>query len=339
MFLSDLLAGLDYSLISGNEECEVNEIVNDSRKVTQGDLFFCISGAKSDGHDFALDVINKGAGVLVVERDIAEDFYREKAATIIKVPCTRYAMAIIAANRYGNPAKELKSIAVTGTKGKTTTTYLIKSILAQAGYKVGLIGTIEIIIGEKHIPAVNTTPESILIQRYLREMVDAGLDMVVMEAASQGFKLHRTAGILFDIGIFTNLSPDHIGPNEHADFDEYLACKRMLFRQCNKGFVNIDDEHYRKIVKGHTCEIITYGLNSGAKNGDLSAKNLELYRDKGSLGVSFELSGLMEFSARVGTPGKFSVYNALAAILVCHHFGISEDVIGKALLNARVKGR
>ncbi|MCL2717597.1 MAG: UDP-N-acetylmuramoyl-L-alanyl-D-glutamate--2,6-diaminopimelate ligase [Lachnospiraceae bacterium] len=336
MQLKELLSNLNYECLYGSLECEVNEVINDSRKVENGGLFICITGMKSDGHDFVSQVIEKGARVLVVERDICADITAGALVTVIKVPCTRYAQAIIAANWFGHPANEIKTIAITGTKGKTTTAYLIKSILEQAGYKVGLIGTIEIIIGDKHIAAKNTTPESLLIHKYLREMVSAGLDIVVMEAASQGFKLNRTAGIIFDIGIFTNLSPDHIGPGEHVDFAEYLSCKRMLFTQCKKGFVNLDSEHYPEIIMGHTCEITTYGIDSPA---DLQADGLELYRDNSSLGVCFGVSGLLKFQASVASPGKFSVYNALAAILVCHHFDVPITIICQALLNARVKGR
>lgn len=347
MILKDLLHNLEYKCLYGSENCEVSEVINDSRKVIGGDLFICISGAKSDGHDYVTQVIEKGARVVVIEKDIARDLFDKLEVTVIKVPCTRYAMAIIAANRFGCPADELKTIAITGTKGKTTTTYLIKSILEQAGYKVGLLGTIEIIIGDKHIPAVNTTPESLLIQQYLREMVDAGLDVVVMEAASQGFKLHRTAGINFDIGIFTNLSPDHIGPFEHEDFDEYLSCKQMLFRQCKKGIMNMDDQHYEEMIEGHTCEVATYGFGDASsqrqglrhRQADLYATDLHLHREKGSLGVHFRVGGLLSFEAFIASPGTFSVYNALAAILVCQHFGVPTAVIFKALENAHVKGR
>jgi len=333
MTLENLLENLEYEILYGYFECEINEVVNNSRKVTSGDLFICISGMKSDGHNFINQVIEKGARVLVVERDI---YIEDEDVTVIKVPCTRFAMAVIATNRYGHPADEIKTIAITGTKGKTTTAYLIKSILEQSGLKVGLIGTIETIIGDKHIPAKNTTPESLVLHQYLREMVEAGLDVVVMETASQGFKLKRTAGIVFDIGIFTNLSPDHIGPGEHADFDEYLSCKRMLFTQCRSGFVNSDDENFPAIIAGHTCEITTYGLD---KKADLNAVNLSLYRDGSTLGVDFNVSGLMDFSARVNSPGRFSVYNALAAILVCHYFYVPVPDILNALQNIYVKGR
>ena len=167
-------------------------------------------------------------------------------------------MAFISAAYFGYPAEKLKTIGITGTKGKTTTTYMVKSILENAGYKVGLIGTIEAIIGDKVIPAKNTTPESYVIQEYFHEMAEAGCDCVVMEVSSQGLMLHRTQGFVFDFGIFTNIEPDHIGPNEHKDFDDYLRCKSLLLKQCKVGIVNRDDEHFEKIIEGHTCSLETY---------------------------------------------------------------------------------
>ena len=191
--------------------------------------------------------------------------------TVILVKDTRYAMAFISAAYFGYPAEQLKTIGITGTKGKTTTTYMVKSILENAGYKVGLIGTIEAIIGEEVIPAANTTPESYVVQEYFRKMVDAGCDCVVMEVSSQGLMLHRTQGFVFDYGIFTNIEPDHIGPNEHRDFEHYLSCKSMLLKQCRVGIVNRDDEHFQSIIQDHTCALETYGFSPEADLGEEDA--------------------------------------------------------------------
>ena len=256
--------------------------------------------------------------------------------TVIRVEDTRYAMAFISAAYFGHPADRMKIIGITGTKGKTTTTYLIKSILEKAGYKVGLVGTIEEIIGDKHIPADNTTPESFLLQQYFRQMADAGCQIVVMEVASQGLKLHRTQGFTFEIGIFTNLEPDHIGPNEHADFEEYMACKGLLFRQCRHGIVNRDDVHVEQVTQGHTCDLETYGFSPEA---DLYAQELRLVNKPGELGIAFRVRGKMDFQVEVPAPGRFSVYNALTAIAVCNHFQVEEEKIREALLDAHVKGR
>ena len=213
---------------------------------------------------------------------------------------------------------------------------MVKSILENAGYKVGLIGTIEAIIGEKHIPAANTTPESYMVQKYFHDMVEAGCDAVVMEVSSQGLMLHRTQGFIFDFGIFTNIEPDHIGPNEHKDFDDYLHCKSMLLKQCKVGIVNRDDEHFEKIIEGHTCELETYGFSEKA---DLCAEDAKLIGRKGYLGISYHVKGLLDFPVEIDIPGKFSIYNSLTAIAICRHFRVSEENIIKALKVARVKGR
>lgn len=272
--------------------------------------------------------------MLVVQKDI--ELPADADVTVIKVADTRYAMAFISAAWFGHPAEKLKVIGITGTKGKTTTTYLVKSILENAGYKVGLVGTIEVIIGDEHIHANNTTPESYLLQEYFARMVDAGLDTVVMEVSSQALMLHRTQGFVFDYGIFTNLEPDHIGPNEHASFEEYLHCKGLLFKQCKVGIVNGDDEHWQAVTEGHTCALESFGMGEHCM---LRAENRQLVHKPGELGVTFHVTGLMNFAVEVPMPGKFSVYNALAAIAICRHFKVDEENIKKALLQAKVKGR
>lgn len=332
MILSSLLERLEYVCCQGNVEQEVTTVTYDSRKVEEGSLFICIRGAVVDGHKFIPDVVAKGAKTLVVE----EEIQAPENVTVILVKDTRYAMAFISAAYFGYPAEKLKTIGITGTKGKTTTTYMVKSILENAGYKVGLIGTIEAIIGEKVIPAANTTPESFVIQEYFREMVDAGCDCVVMEVSSQGLMLHRTQGFIFDFGIFTNIEPDHIGPNEHRDFEHYLSCKSLLLKQCKVGIVNRDDEHFAQIVEGHTCDLETYGFSPEA---DLRAEDAELIGGKGYLGISYQLKGLLNFPVEIDIPGKFSIYNSLTAIAICRHFQVSEENIIRALKVAKVKGR
>ena len=306
MKLTDLLCKLDYECIQGSTDLEVGQVVYDSRKITEGCLFICIAGANFDGHDFAAEAMEKGARVLIVSREVSETAGRD--VTVIKVTDTRYAMAFISAAYFGYPAEKLRIIGVTGTKGKTTTTYMVKSILENAGYKVGLVGTIEVIIGREHIHAGNTTPESYTLQEYFAKMVEAGMDAVVMEVSSQGLMLHRTQGFVFDLGIFTNLEADHIGPNEHTSFEEYLHCKSLLFRQCRVGIVNGDDAHVDAVLKGHTCQVERYGIG---ENNDLRAESVRLVRKPGELGVAFRVEGLMDFDVEVPTPGRFSVYNAL----------------------------
>ncbi len=330
--LKQLLERLEYACIQGTTDKTITDLVYDSRKVTKDSLFVCIKGTVVDGHTFAADVAEKGATVLVVSEDVEVP----EQVTVIKVKDTRYALALLSAAYFDYPAEQVKVIGITGTKGKTTTTYMVKSILEGAGYKVGLIGTIETIIGEKVIPSANTTPESYLVQKYFREMADIGCDCCVMEVSSQGLMMHRTAGFLFEMGIFTNIEPDHIGPNEHASFEEYMACKGLLFRQCKVGILNADDAHYADILKGHTCEVETFGFSEKA---DIRATDMQLIHKPGYLGVAYHVSGKMDFDVEIDVPGKFSVYNSLTAISICRHFKVDIEVMKKALKQAKTKGR
>lgn len=330
--LSYLLENLEYVCCQGSVEQEITSVAYDSRKVKEGSLFICIRGAVSDGHKYIPDVIAGGAGALVAEEQVEAP----EDVTVILVKDTRYAMAFISAAWFGHPARQLKTIGVTGTKGKTTTTYMVKSILENAGYKVGLIGTIETIIGDEVIPAEHTTPESYVVQEDFRKMADAGCDCVVMEVSSQGLMLHRTQGFIFDYGIFTNIEPDHIGPNEHRDFDHYLSCKAMLLKQCRVGIVNRDDEHFQRVIEGHTCTLETFGFTPEA---DLWAENARMVNGRGYLGISYHLRGLLDFEVEIDIPGKFSVYNSLTAIAICRHFHVSQEDIVQALKTAKVKGR
>lgn len=332
--LKSLLAGISYECVQGTLDREVTDIIYDSRKITKDCLFVCIKGAVVDGHKFAAQAVEAGASVLLVQEEVA--LPEAADVTVIRVEDTRYAMAFISAAYFDNPAEQMQVIGITGTKGKTTSTYLVKSILEQAGRKVGLIGTIEIIIGDTHIHADHTTPESYLVQKYFRQMADAGCDTVVMEVSSQGLMLHRTQGFVFDFGIFTNIEPDHISPAEHKDFDDYLHCKSLLFKQCKVGIVNQDDAHWERIVEGHTCTLETYGIDTEA---DLRAKNIQFLKEGGLLGVRFDVTGLLNFPVEIATPGKFSVYNALTAIAICRHFAVKEENIKNALRKAKVKGR
>ncbi len=330
--LQQLLEQIEYEHIQGNLDQTITDIIYDSRKVQKDCVFVCVKGSAADGHQFAADAAEKGASVLVVSEDVSvpEDI------TVIKVKDTRYALALLSAAYFDHPAQELKVIGITGTKGKTTTTYMVKSILEGAGYKVGLIGTIETVIGDEVIPSANTTPESYLVQHYFRKMADAGCDCCVMEVSSQGLMMHRTAGFLFEIGIFTNIEPDHIGPNEHASFEDYLFCKSLLFRQCKLGILNADDAHYKDILKDHTCRVETYGFS---KDADLYAEDMQLVHKPGYLGVFYHVSGKLDFDVEIDVPGKFSVYNSLTAIAICRHFEVKTDIMKKALKQAKTKGR
>lgn len=335
MKLSDLLKKLDYKCLKGSDEIEVAHLVYDSRKANKGDVFVCISGAARDAHDFAGDVAAKGAAAVIVEKNILDQL-KDFDITVVLVDDTRLALACMAAEYFGNPAEKLTTIGITGTKGKTTTTYMVKSVLEHTGIKTGLIGTIETIIGDEHIPASNTTPESYIIQETFAKMADAGCKCVVMEVSSQGLMLHRVAGFTFDYGIFTNLSEDHIGPNEHKDFNDYLRCKAMLFSQCRHGIVNADDPHVHELLKNATCDIETFGME---KDADLKASNLELFKKPGVLGIRYHLTGKADMETEVDIPGRFSVYNSLTAIAVCLHFTDDLKLIQDVMKKVQVKGR
>ena len=332
MKIKELINEMEYEILAGSEETEITTLVYDSRKVEKGSVFVCISGSVRDAHEFIPDVAAKGAAAIVVEKDVTPI----DGITYIKVEDSRLALACMSAAYFGHPAKKLKTIGITGTKGKTTTTYMVRSILESAGIKTGLIGTIESIVGSERIPSANTTPESYELHRMFAAMVEAGCEYVVMEVSSQGLKLDRTAGILFDYGIFTNLSPDHIGPAEHASFEEYMECKSLLFRQCRIGIVNADDEHVDGILKGHICEVKTF---SAEKEADLMASDIGFINEDGKLGMHFKVSGCMDCQAKVHIPGRFSVYNSMVTMLVCHLAGISDEAILEGLSKVQVKGR
>lgn len=332
MQIAKLLENLEYELVAGSLDTEITTLVYDSRKVEKGSVFVCISGTVRDAHDFIPDVVGKGAAAVIVEKDVTVP----EGVTVVKVADSRLALACMSAAYFDYPSKKLRTIGITGTKGKTTTTYMVKSILESAGIKTGLIGTIETIIGDEHIPSANTTPESYVVQEYFHRMVEAGMDAVVMEVSSQALMLHRVSGFVFDIGVFTNLEPDHIGENEHKDFADYMHCKSLLFRQCRLGIFNGDSEHLQGILDGHTCEVQTFGYQ---KENDLRAEHVELKKEHGALGVRYHVSGLMDFDVEVNVPGSFSVYNSLTAIAICNHFGVSVDKIKEALLHVSVKGR
>lgn len=332
MYLDQMLEKLEYTCLQGDAHSSITELVYDSRKATKDCVFVCISGAVSDGHSYIPDVIRKGAAAIIVEKDVTV----ESNVIVINVNNTRQALAYMSAAYFGHPAEKLKTIGITGTKGKTTATYMIRSILEQNGIKTGLIGTIETIVGDESTPANNTTPESYTVQEIFAKMVEAGCQCVVMEVSSQGLMLNRVDGFSFDYGIFTNIEPDHIGENEHKDFDDYLFCKSKLFRQCKIGIINKDDSHMEEILKGHTCEVETFGFSEKA---DLRAMDVKLEKKPGFLGVAYRLEGILEFDVEIDIPGKFSVYNSLCAIALCRHFGVDADAIKASLRQVKVRGR
>ena len=351
MLLKDMVEGLTVEIICGDLNKDVVDITQDSRKVVEGSLYFAVPGAKVDGAKFIPDVIRSGAAAIVTEKaektltgilenDILVNGKFEKGdentIAIIEVENIRYAMGVISSNYYGNPSDELRVIGITGTKGKTTTTYMVKEMLELAGIKTGLIGTIEIDDGKVKIPAINTTPDSITIQKKFRDMVNNDCEAVVMEVSSQGLMLDRVAGIEFDFGIFTNMSPDHIGPNEHDSYENYKECKKKLFSLCSTAIYNLDDPETEYMMDGSTAAPITYGKNEDA---DYIARGHKLYRENGILGIEYDIDGTLEGHVRVALPGDFSIYNSLAAIVVADCMGVSFDEIKRILEIIKVRGR
>ena len=341
MKISNIIEKINASVISGNCDADVTGLTSESRKVTAGGAFVCIMGAVSNGHTYIQDVIGRGAGLIVVSSkyDYMQHFSDAKIpenVTVVETDDTRLAYALMSAAWFGYPAEKLFTIGITGTKGKTTTTYMIRNVLESCGHKTGLIGTIETIIGDEHKPAHNTTPESYEIQESFAKMVEAGCEAVVMEVSSQGLMLNRTAGIQFNIGVFTNIEPDHIGPNEHSSFEDYLSCKAKLFRQCDIGIVNADDEHVDRILANATCRVEKYGFSETA---DIRAADKKLLYEHGKLGTKYHVSGLVNLDIELCMPGNFSIYNSLCAIAVTRHFNVDEQRLKKALYDVRVRGR
>lgn len=331
--LKDILNHMEYELIKGDINTEIKDIKDNSKNVEEGDLFIALVGTTADSHNFIPNAIQNGAKVIVIERDVEIN----ENVTVIKVTSSRKAMAKIAAAYFDYPAKKLTTIGITGTCGKTSTSYIIKKILEESGYKVGIIGTICAMIGEKKIETHNTTPNSYEVQKLFFEMVEQKCQYVVMEVSSQGLKLDRVAEIEFDYGVFTNLSVDHIGPNEHESFEEYLYCKSLLFKQCKVGIINVDSDKWERVTKGHTCEIVKYGLNND--EADLKASNIQFIMEENFFGVQFDVSGKVNDTFKLDIPGRFSAYNALCAISVAYELGIDTESMKRALEKVKVLGR
>ena len=332
--LTDLLQNVEYEVLKGSLDVEISDVKDDSRKIEQDDMFIAKIGATSDSHKFIPDVIKKGAKVIVVEKNIelpSED------VTVIKVKSSREAMAEISAAYFNYPAKELTVIGITGTAGKTSTSSILKRMLEVDGKKAGLIGTIGAFFGKRKIPLHNTTPENYEIQKLFREMCEEDCKYAIMEVSSQGLKLHRVDGVDFDYGIFTNISNEHIGPNEHANFEEYMYCKSLLFQKCNVGIVNADDKNCENILKNHTCKVIKFGMNK--ENLDMKASSIKFIMHDKFLGMGFDVTGKINDSFEVSIPGRFSVYNALCAITIANELGVHVNSMKEALKISSVKGR
>ena len=335
MELKSVLSSLENLKAKGNLNIDIQNVECDSRKVTNNTLFVAITGYDVDGHDYIEEAIKNGAKAILIENvakiknlNIPDD------VTIIVAENSRHALAIAACNFYDNPSRKFKLIGITGTKGKTTTTYMIKTLLEASGKKVGLIGTIENFIGEDSLgESDRTTPESLELQRFFAKMAEEKVEYVVMEVSSQALKLHRVDGCDFDVGIYTNFSKEHISEKEHPDMEDYFNSKLKLFDMCKIAFVNIDDFRGTRVKKSAKCEVKTYGIDNIC---DLLAKDITIT----NVGVDFKAKlGDRNERVKVDIPGRFSVYNSLAAISVALYYGCKVETIKTALEEIKVPGR
>lgn len=331
MILKSLLKGLDYEVIKGNEESKVQNIRYDNRKIEQGDAFVCVKGFKVDGHSFIDDAIKKGARVLIVQEEVSV----QEDITIIKVKDTRKALAIMSSNYFGNPKDKLKIIGITGTNGKTTSAFIIKSILEKAGFMTGLIGTIANYIGNKKVDAVRTTPESYELHELFKNMVDAGVEYCVMEVSSHSLELDRVYGIQFEEGIFTNLTRDHL--DFHKTFENYYNAKFKLFERSNHSIINLDDPYGANIVKdieerGVKTKVSTFSIE---KESDFKAFEIKSHSNGSEFKVNLEV--VEEFSINI--PGEYNIYNSLGCIICAYNLNIPMDKIKEGLRDVVIPGR
>ena len=336
MNLKEVLIGLEGLKARGNIDIEIEGIAFNSKEVKENYLFVAIKGFETDGHKYVEEALEKGAKAILIEEGCdLKSLNIPNDIAIVMARDTREALAIISCNYYKNPSNKLKLIGITGTKGKTTTTYMIKEILEKAGKKVGLIGTIETEIAGKKIKNNDrTTPESLELQKLLDNMVKAGVEIAVMEVSSQSLKLHRVTGCTFDMVVFTNFAEDHISPNEHPSMEDYLESKLKIFSMCKQAIVNADDLQGCKMQKRFPeLQITTYGIDNWA---NLLAKDITITNSY----VDFKIK-LTDKNERVKTciPGRFSVYNSLASICIAQKYGINSEIIKQALLEVRVPGR
>ncbi|MDM0446343.1 UDP-N-acetylmuramoyl-L-alanyl-D-glutamate--2,6-diaminopimelate ligase [Clostridium perfringens] len=331
MILKSLLKGLDYEVIKGNEESKVQNIRYDNRKIEQGDAFVCVKGFKVDGHSFIGDAIKKGAKTLIVQEDVSV----QEDITIIKVRDTRKALAIMSSNYFGNPKDKLKIIGITGTNGKTTSAFIIKSILEKAGFMTGLIGTIANYIGNKKVDAVRTTPESYELHELFKNMVDAGVEYCVMEVSSHSLELDRVYGVQFEEGIFTNLTRDHL--DFHKTFENYYNAKFKLFERSNHSIINLDDPYGVNIVKdieerGVKTKVSTFSIE---KESDFKAFEIKSHSNGSEFKVNLEK--VEEFSINI--PGEYNIYNSLGCIICAYNLNIPMNKIKEGLSDVVIPGR
>jgi UDP-N-acetylmuramoyl-L-alanyl-D-glutamate--2,6-diaminopimelate ligase len=314
----------------GDATRPVRDLVVDSRHCGPGDAFVALPGMVGDGHDYIDDAYRRGTRAFVVQHwpeDAPSD------VTVVRLPDTRHGLALMSQRLFGFPDRRLTVVGITGTKGKTTISFMLQAICQAAGRQVGLIGSNGYFYGSTHVKLPNTTPDSHTLYKVLDEMARAGVEIVVIETTSQGFLMRRTDGLHLDVGVFTNISPDHISSLEHADFADYLACKQRIFDQCEVCVVNRDAEFYDQIVAEAGCPIKTYGCGPGR---DYQADDITAASAEQGMATRFTWQG---HQISLALPGLFNVSNALAAIAVADQLGIPVPAITTGLARARVAGR
>ena len=338
MKLSQLLEGVNTKEKIGDMNIDISNIHSDSRKIKENALFVAIDGFTSNGIDYIDSAIKNGAIAVIVEPNVdVEELHAQYDIPIISVDNTRKTLAIISSNLYGNPSKKIKLVGITGTKGKTTSTFMVKSILQAHGLKVGLIGSIGIFINDEQIEETDrTTPESIDIQRLLAYFVEQGVDVAVIETSSQAMKLYRVYCCDFEVGLFTNLTEDHISPKEHPDMEDYFNCKLKLIENAKNAVINNDDSKVSTIKDIFPDKTIkTFGIDNPA-DFKVDPESIVLTGEKIDFNINY--NGKSEqIEAKI--PGRFSVYNAAGAIGVASFFGVTADEIRSALVDLKVLGR
>lgn len=331
MLLKDLVLSVPGAVQTrGNLNTVIDNLTMNSRDSTPNGLFFCISGSKVDAHDFAPQAVANGCSALVVSR-----FIDALDVPQLKVQNVRSAMAYISSAFFGHPSRSLRLIGVSGTKGKTTTTYLVKSIMEEAGFKVGLIGTTGNMIGDQYIKSTLTTPDSIDLHRTFRMMLDQGVEIVCMEVSAHAIDMHRIDGLFFEAACYTNLSQDHL--DYFHTMEQYFAAKKKFFTSnfALNISLNIDDESSLQILNDMTVPYLTYGIRV---NSDLYARDIEISEN----GIHFliQLRNIETFEVSMQMTGMFNVYNALAAASVAMIFGVEVSAIQAGLHNVKsVPGR
>lgn len=333
MRLTKLFEGFNYKLIFGSDDTEINKITDDTNEVGEDDVFFCIKGYNFDGHNFIDVVLSKGAKVIVINENFEDKIPKNIDCVLISVKDTRKALSIAAINFYGRLHEKFKIIGITGTNGKTTTTFILREIFRNAGFRTGVVGTVGNFINNSQQKSERTTPGALELNKFFSEMHKEKVEYCFMEVSSHALELDRVYGIEFDYGIFTNLTQDHL--DFHKNFSSYFDAKFKLFESSKTKIINRDDDYGKKIIEKIGSDVITYGVND--EESDFIAKDIKFTSTQNVFVVRDKLG--KEYSFEYNLVGKFNIYNAIPAIIVALNEGVSVNVINESLKNVFVRGR